>query len=575
MVTSARRSNSRSAKGLVANRDEPGRLALARSPWWESAVLYQIYPLSFADGNGDGTGDLRGIIEHLDYLGAEGLGIDGIWLSPVNCSPMQDNGYDVSDYYNIDPIFGTLADFDELIAATQDRGLKLIMDLVINHTSSQHDWFLQSASSRDNPQSDWYIWRDPGPDGGLPNNWLSYFGGPAWTWHEARQQYYYHAFNRNQPDLNWRNPLVRRAIGDVLRFWCDRGVDGFRLDASSVYAKDVEFRDNPWKLGANSPNPYNNQHHLYDKNLPENHAILRELRQLVDTYGDRLLIGETFIDSNVAESNAFYGTHHDEVHLPFNFEFTFSPWHPGYIQREIQQREQLTPIGDWPTYFWDNHDIPRHLSRWAGPESNPTAIAQAAATILLTLRGTPVLYYGQEIGMVDHDRIPPEQLRDAVFVAAADQIPETRDGVRTPMQWNASPQAGFSHHAHTWLPLHPNYQQLNVAAQQADRASLWHFYRSLLHLRKFQSKALRLGSWQPLIDYPDRYLAYLRQWENEQVLVLINFEAKPQILQLDQPVARCDWTVRLTNSAQNPVGDRIDRPTQLEPQAIWILQRFE
>ncbi|MFM2430482.1 MAG: hypothetical protein RLZZ511_1695 [Cyanobacteriota bacterium] len=548
-----------------------------QGPWWETAVLYQIYPLSFADGNGDGTGDLLGIRQRLDYLVA--LGVDALWLSPVNCSPMRDNGYDVSDYYAIDPIFGTLEDFDELLSAAHDRGLKLIMDLVINHTSSQHDWFVQSASSRNNPQSDWYIWRDPGPDGGLPNNWLSYFGGPAWTWNATRQQYYYHAFNQNQPDLNWRNPAVRQAIGDVIRFWLDRGVDGFRLDASSVYAKDVEFRNNPWKIGANSPNPYNNQHHLYDKNLPENHTILRELRQITDAYGDRLLIGETFIDSNVAESNAFYGTHHDEVHLPFNFEFTFSPWHPGYIQREIQQREQLTPIGDWPTYFWDNHDIPRHLSRWIHPESqanlNPLAIAQAAATILLTVRGTPVLYYGQEIGMVDHNQIPVAQLRDAVFVAAADQIPETRDGVRTPMQWDASPQAGFSHHAQTWLPVHPNYSQLNVAAQQADHGSLWHFYRSLLNLRKFQSKALRLGNWQTLIDYPDRYLAYLRQWENEQVLVLINFEPQTLTLQVASSIDEATWTVLLSNSTTIPVGTNIDRPTQLEPQAIWILQRFD
>jgi alpha-glucosidase len=549
-------------------------------PWWETAVLYQIYPLAFADANGDGTGDLRGIMQHLDYLSAEGnpesLGVDAIWLSPVNRSPMKDNGYDVSDYYDIDPVFGTMQDFVELIAAAHDRQIKVLMDLVINHTSNQHAWFVESASSQDNPKADWYLWRDAGPNGELPNNWVSYFGGPAWTWCADRQQYYYHAFNQNQPDLNWRNPAVRAAIHDVVRFWLDRGIDGFRLDASSVYAKDEQFRNNPLKLHAKHQNAYDNQYHLYDKDLPENHVIIRELRQVFDEYGDRVLIGETFIDSGVYDSALFYGVNQDELHLPFTFEFPFSPWFPGYLQREIEKKELLTPAGAWPTYFLDNHDIPRHLSRWnTNGTLDADQLARAAATLLLTLRGTPVLYYGQELGMVDHPAIPPDRLRDAVFAIAEDQPPpETRDAVRTPMQWHAGLHAGFSDNpeADLWLPINDNYSGVNVASQLADPGSVLNFYRSLLRLRKYQSKALRLGDWRALIHYPDTHLAYVREWEDETVLVLINFSDRAVPLGLDAAIAGSNWTVLLGSHRDQRLG--IALPLTLEPLEILLLQRF-
>jgi len=307
--------------------------------WWETGVIYQIYPLTFADANGDGTGDLQGIIKKLDYLNSgkadnKSLGIDAIWLSPINTSPMHDNGYDVSDYYDICSTFGTLADFETLISECHQRHIRVILDLVVNHTSDQHSWFQESCSSKDNPKSDWYHWQNPEPNGSVPNNWLSYFGGTAWTYNESRKQYYYHAFNENQPDLNWDNPEVRQAVHDIIRFWLDKGVDGFRLDASSVYSKDKFYRYNPVKFGTTDKNDYNNQDHLYDKNLPENHHIIREIRQLVDEYDDRVLIGETFIDSSLHESSMFYGVNNDELHFPFNFEFTFSPWYPGYLQRE-------------------------------------------------------------------------------------------------------------------------------------------------------------------------------------------------------------------------------------------------
>ncbi|MEM7591108.1 MAG: alpha-amylase family glycosyl hydrolase, partial [Cyanobacteria bacterium P01_A01_bin.83] len=335
--------------------------------WWQTGVIYQIYPLTFADANGDGVGDLQGIINRLDYLNdgnpdsETALGIDAIWLSPINKSPMIDNGYDVSDYYAVHEPFGTLDDLEVLIAQSHQRGIKIILDLVVNHTSNQHSWFIESSSSCNNSKSDWYHWQDPAPDGGVPNNWLSYFGGTGWTFSETRSQYYYHSFNQNQPDLNWGNPDVKSAIFQMIRFWLDKGIDGFRLDASSVYSKDKYYRFNPVKFDSNDNNKYKNLHHLYDKNLPENHQIIKEIRSIIDAYDDRVLIGETFIDSELYESSIFYGVNNDELHLPLTFEFPFSPWYPGYLQQEITKKELITPTGAWPSYFLDNHDVPRHL----------------------------------------------------------------------------------------------------------------------------------------------------------------------------------------------------------------------
>ena len=456
--------------------------------WWETSVIYQIYPLTFADANGDGVGDLSGIIEKLDYLNdgnphsETSLGIDAIWLSPINQSPMIDNGYDVSDYYDISDTFGSLEDFEILLQESHKRGIKVILDLVVNHTSNQHSWFVESSSGKDNSKNDWYHWQDPAPDGGVPNNWLSYFGGTGWTFNQARNQYYYHTFNENQPDLNWRNPEVREAIFQVIRFWLDKGVDGFRLDASSVFSKDQYYRYNPIKFGSSDKNNYHNQHHLYDKNLPENHQLIREIRKIIDEYDERVLIGETFIDNRLYDSIIFYGINNDELHLPFTFEFPFSPWYPGYLQREIVKKELITPQGAWPTYFLDNHDIPRHLSRWIECSlcTNPLGIAQAAAAILLTVRGTPVLYYGQEIGMVDNLDIPPEKIQDkAVVKSETGESPPPRDGARTPMQWNNSVNAGFSFgkDVEPWLPVHENYQEVNVAEQLKEQDSILSFYR--------------------------------------------------------------------------------------------------
>lgn len=548
--------------------------------WWQTGVIYQIYPLTFADANGDGVGDLQGIIQKLDYLNdgdphsSTSLGIDAIWLSPINRSPMVDNGYDVSDYYDIGDVFGTLEDFELLLKESHKRGIKVILDLVVNHTSNQHGWFTESSSSQDNSKSDWYHWQDPAPNGGVPNNWLSYFGGTGWTFNEARQQYYYHTFNENQPDLNWRNPEVKAAIFQMIKFWLDKGVDGFRLDASSVYSKDKYYRYNPVKFDANDNNKYNNLHHLYDKNLPENHQIIREIRKIIDRYQDRVLIGETFIDSTLYESAIFYGIDNDELNLPLTFEFPFSPWYPGYLQREIAKKELITPKGAWPSYFLDNHDIPRHLSRWVDCSlcTNRLGIAQAAAAILLTVRGTPILYYGQELGMVDNQDIPPEKIQDKIVVRSeTDESPETRDGARTPMQWNDEVNAGFSFgkDVEPWLPVHHNYQEVNVVQELKERDSVLNFYRQLIKARK-NSEALRVGSWKTLIHYPYEQLAYVRETETEQVLIIINFSYE-QDLEVDEYIPKENWQVLVSNVLES--GKIIDLPATLQSFEVSVLRK--
>lgn len=552
--------------------------------WWEESVIYQIYALTFADGNGDGTGDLRGIIDRLDYLNdgdphsEMSLGIDAIWLSPINNSPMVDNGYDVADYKSVCSKFGTLDDFDELVSEAHRRNIKIIMDLVVNHSSNQHPWFVESCRDKSNPKADWYLWEDAMDGRKLPNNWQSYFGGPGWTYSPQREQFYFHTFNKNQPDLNWQNPEVKAAIHDVLRFWLDRGVDGFRLDASSVYSKDPYFRDNPMKYGASDKNDYNNYHHLYDKNLPENHQILQEMRAIADEYGDRLIIGETFIDSRLHDSVSFYGANNDELHLPIAFEFPFSPWYPGYLQREIENKEKITPKGACPTYFLDNHDIPRHMSRWVECSLcvNADAIAKAAATLLLTLRGVPMLYYGQELGMEDNVNIPPDKLQDKAILPSDSDSGETplpRDGARTPMQWDTSAHAGFSFGkgVEPWLPVHENYTDVNVASQLKVPESILNFYRALIRVRK-QSAALRKGGWRSLIYYPKEHMAYVREFEGETVLIAINFFYE-QPFTLDVPIEKENWTVLLSNSYK--AGEQITLSETLLPFEVSVLEKRE
>ena len=536
--------------------------------WWKNSIIYQIFPRTFADANGDGSGDLQGITRRLDYLNdgnlesEDSLHIDAIWLSPINKSPMYDNGYDVSDYCAIAPVFGELQDLEALISAAHERNIKVILDLVINHTSNRHPWFEASCASRDNPQSDWYHWRNPSEANDVPNNWLSYFGGTAWTYCESRKQYYYHTFDSKQPDLNWRNPEVKQAIYEMIRFWLDKEIDGFRLDASSVYSKDKEYRDNPVKQ--KDSEEFSSQHHLYDKDLPENHQIIKEIRRIIEEYDNRVLIGETFISSGLYESVIFRGVNNDELHLPFTFDFPFSPWYPGHLQKEIVKKELMTPNDAWSVYFLDNHDLDRHLSRWVDCSlcDNPTGIAKAAATILLTVKGTPVLYYGQEIGMVNHEHIPADKMRDRATIVHEGES-ASRDKARTPMQWDDSPQAGFSFgkDVEPWLPVNDNYTEVNVATEFEDKDSILNFYKALIRIRK-QNKALQSGCWRTLIHYPYEHLAYVRETDEDRVLVVINFSDEKE-LKVDKQIDWENWQVLLSTDYE---PDRLmDLPKKLKP----------
>src|SRR5438093_2468087 len=394
--------------------------------WWRHGIFYQIYPRSFQDTNADGVGDLRGIIERLAYL--QSLGVDAIWLSPIFPSPMADFGYDIADYTGVDALFGTMADFEALANAAHAGGLRVILDLVPNHTSDQHPWFVESRGSRDNPKRDWYIWRDPAADGGPPSNWLSEFGGSAWQYDAKTGQYYYHAFLAQQPDLNWRNPAVRRAIYDVMRFWLGKGVDGFRVDVIWHLIKDAAFRDNP-------PNPnYREGRPPHEMILPLNstdqaevHEVIAEMRRVIDEFDSRVLIGEIYLP--LERLVAYYGKDLAGAHLPFNFALLSAPWHARSIEKIIADYESLLPVGAWPNWVLGNHDRPRVASRVGRDQ------ARVAAMLLLTLRGTPTCYYGDELGM-QNVALPPELMHDP---QGRDNPQHSRDPQRTPMQWDSSP----------------------------------------------------------------------------------------------------------------------------------------
>ena len=481
--------------------------------WWRHGVFYQIYPRSFQDADGDGVGDIKGIIDRLPYLRT--LGIDAIWLSPIFPSPMADFGYDISDYTGIDPLFGTMADFDALMSAAHTSGLKVILDLVPNHTSDRHPWFVESRSSRDNPKRDWYIWHDLGPDGGPPNNWLSEFGGSAWEYDAATGQYYYHAFLAQQPDLNWRNPAVRAAIFDVMRFWLAKGVDGFRVDVIWHLIKDAEFRDNP-------PNPHFREGRpphekiqtRYSTDQPEVHDVIAEMRRVIDEFDDRVLIGEIYLPLH--RLVAYYGNDLGGAHLPFNFALLSTLWSARSIEKIIADYEATLPPGAWPNWVLGNHDRPRVASR-VGPEQ-----ARVAAMLLLTLRGTPTLYYGDEIGM-HQVAIAPEQVRDP-FEKNVPGIGVGRDGCRTPMQWDATAHAGFST-AKPWLPLPDDFVHENVVNLEADAKSILSLYKALISLRQ-KLPQLRSGDYVPIAAQGD-LLLYRRQSEEGVVVIALNLGDQP------------------------------------------------
>jgi len=504
------------AKATPETRDRATRAATYL--WWQRGIIYQVYPRSFMDSNGDGVGDLCGLISRLDYL--RGLGIDAVWLSPIYPSPMKDFGYDVANYTGIHPLFGTLDDFDLLIREAHAREIKLILDFVPNHTSDQHPWFIESRSSHNNPKRDWYIWRDAAPSGGPPNNWLSCFGGSAWEYDPQTEQYYYHAFLRQQPDLNWRNPQVIEAMLNVLRFWLERGVDGFRVDVLWHLIKDEQFRDNPvnpdWHEGAD---PYQKLLPLHSTDQAEVHAAVTRMRRLVDQYQDRVLIGEIYLP--VERLVQYYGVNLSGVHVPFNFQLLLAKWRARDVAQIIAQYEAALPKGGWPNWVLGNHDRPRIASRVG------SAQARVAAMLLLTLRGTPTLYYGDEIGMHDAE-IPPEKVQDP-FEKNVPGRGLGRDPQRTPMQWSAAKNAGFTE-GEPWLPIAKDYAQINVETERDDPFSILSLYTQLIKVRRGEP-ALEVGELEP-IDTDGDLLTYVRREGESAFLVALNFGSEPQVMDL-------------------------------------------
>lgn len=433
--------------------------------WWQKGVIYQVYPRSFQDSNGDGVGDLNGIRQRLDYL--QWLGVTAIWISPIYPSPMADFGYDISDYTGIHSLFGTMDDFEALLKDVHQRHMKLILDLVPNHTSDQHPWFLESRSSRNNPKRDWYIWKDAKDDGSLPNNWLSVFGGPAWEWDEQTGQYYYHAFLKEQPDLNWRNPEVQEAMFNVMRYWLDKGVDGFRVDVMWHMVKDDHFRDNPVNPDYDPHTAdYEQLLPVYSTDQPEVHDIVQKMRQVLDSYPERMMIGEIYLP--IHRLVTYYGTDSKGAHLPFNFMLISLPWEASKIATAVAEYEGALPENGWPNWVLGNHDQPRITSRVGLQQS------KVAALLLLTLRGTPTIYYGEELGMRDVP-VPFGEVQDPQGLNMPDKN-LSRDPERTPMQWDGSEYAGFST-VKPWLPLGSASKRVNVQVQAKDPYSQLTLYR--------------------------------------------------------------------------------------------------
>jgi alpha-glucosidase len=489
----------------------------AVAPWWHGAVIYHIYPRSFADSNGDGIGDLPGIATHLQYIAS--LGVDAIWLSPFFPSPMKDFGYDISDYCDVDPIFGTLADFDRLLARAHELGLRVVIDQVLSHTSDRHPWFRQSRMSRDNPRSDWYVWADARADGTPPNNWQSQFGGSAWTWDAHRRQYFMHNFLREQPDLNVHNPAVQEALFQCMRFWLDRGVDGFRLDAINHAMHDRQLRDNPpAPPGARPPRRSSDfQQALHNRSQPEMLPFLERIRALAEEYGGRFTVAEIGGEGSESDMPAYtQGTR--RLHTAYGFNFLYANRLSPALVRRAMEAWPDTPGTGWPSWAFSNHDAPRAVSRWAAPEER-AACARFALLLLLTLRGNVFLYQGEELGL-PQAQIAFEDLRDPEAVA---NWPLTlgRDGARTPMPWiAASPQAGFTT-GKPWLPLGSGHANLAVDAQQVDAHSTLNLTRHLLGFRR-RHAALRTGTLR-FLDTPGPLLAFERGTGSERLLCLFNF----------------------------------------------------
>jgi len=498
----------------------------AQNDWWKHAVIYEIYPRSYGDSNNDGTGDLNGVTRHLDHLAQ--LGVDAIWITPCFPSPQVDFGYDVSDYRDIDPQYGTLADFDRLVAEGKKRNIKVILDFVVNHTSDKHRWFLESAKSKNNPYRDYYVWQDGKGEGQPPNNWTSTFGGPSWTFSQNTNQWYYHFFYPQQPDLNWRNPKVEKEMFDVTRFWYQRGVYGFRLDAVDTLFEDPNLTDNPPATGTDAYG-MPKQLHSYDHRPAEVHAELKKLRKVADEFPGRVLIGETWTETP-AELAEYYGSTNDELQMPMYFNFTKIKQLDANEFREKVAAIESNSAHGWPVYVLSNHDIRRYIDRY-GTAENKDQVAKVVSALYLTLRGSAIMYYGEEIGMENND---PKRVEDVKDVIGKKGWPQEigRDGERTPMQWNASVNAGFNQGAPPWLPVDANYVTHNVAAETSDPHSILNWYRQLIKLRR-DNPAFYEGDYVSLNEADPNTMSYLRKSKNSTAIVALNFTAQPQTITLD------------------------------------------
>jgi alpha-glucosidase len=529
--------------------------------WWQHAVFYEVYPRSFADSNDDGIGDLKGITSKLDYL--KDLGVDAIWLTPCFPSPQVDFGYDVSDYIDIDPMYGTLTDFDGMAAAGKSRDIRIILDLVLNHSSDQHKWFLDSKSSRTAAHRDWYVWRDGRGPNQPPNNWISIFGGPAWTFDPQTGQWYYRIFYSAQPDLNWRNPAVEKAMFDVTRWWYKRGVSGFRLDAVDTLFEDPKLKDNPILPGTSKYGDPNMEN-IYNSKLPELHGVLQRLRKVADENG-AVLIGETWT-KNIDELKLYYGGHSRELQMPMDLMFTtVNKLSAPEFRRQIAAADAS---GGWPVYVISNHDIMRSYNRYGDGQHNDE-IAKLMAGMYLTLRGTPIMYYGEEIGMENNDPKNKEDVKDPVGRVGW-PVDKGRDGERTPMQWNDSPNAGFSQKA-PWLPVPPSFKTHNVDAELKDPDSILQFYKHVLALRH-QDPSLREGEYIPLNEDQPNVVSYLRRYKKEAVLVVLNMSGTEQKVSFDlgkQGFSGASATTLLTTLSAHPKEMKLSE-ISLEPFAVYI-----
>ncbi len=516
--------------------------------WWEDCVVYQIYPRSFQDSNGDGIGDLRGILKRLDYLSM--LGIDAIWISPIFISPMADYGYDISDYRSIDPIYGTLDDVDLLLKEAHARNIKIIFDMVLNHTSIEHPWFIESRKSKTNDKSEFYIWSDT-----IPNNWQGAFGGKAWTFDEQRGQYYMHSFLKEQPDLNWRKGEVVDAVFKMLAFWLDRGIDGFRLDVINCIVKDETFRNNPKVVGSR-PRPYDMQRHIFDRNRPETHARLRRMRKLLDSYPDKMMVGEIMVE-NPGEpelASSYLGRDGDELHLAFDFSLTQTPFHAQPWKRNAKRWSEAVGINRVPTWVLNNHDTTRLISRLGGN----IAKAKLAALFLLTQRGAIFLYYGEEIGL-PNSKVPKSRLEDPLGKRYWPFHPG-RDPERGPMIWSTSKGYGFSD-GKSWLPFANHADKYAVENQMTDKNSMLSCYRELISLRKGDI-TLKKGITTYLDTKNTHVMVYIRKYENQERLVLLNFSSRQQTI--EESSLSGNWELKY--SIQRMVEDSQDSGIfQLQP----------